>query len=191
VKWFNKATSDLIFLDIEMPDLTGFEMLDILDNIPQIIFITGKTEYAFEAFNYDATDYLQKPINKERFNTAIEKALEQQKIKLNEIDQGHIIIRSNHKKHKVYFNDIKWVKSLGDYVKLVTEENSFVILNTLKALENKLANGNFFRIHRSYIINLTKVEKFSSKIVEIGDFKIPISRNKKTQLINALTLLED
>jgi len=188
-----KQQVDLIFLDIEMPDLTGFELLDILDNIPQIIFITGKTEYAFEAFNYDATDYLQKPINKERFNTAIEKALEQQKLKLNinETDQGHIIIKSNHKKHKVYFKDIKWVKALGDYVKLVTEENSFVILNTLKALENKLANENFLRIHKSYIINLTKIEKFSSKIVEIGDFKIPISRNKKAQLINALNLLKD
>jgi len=122
----NTHKVDLIFLDIEMPVLNGFELLDVLNNKPQIIFVTGKTEYAFKAFNYDATDYLQKPINRERFNTSVEKALEQHKLKLdfNETDGEHIFVKSNLKKRKVYIKDIKWIEALGDYVKLATKENS-------------------------------------------------------------------
>ncbi|RLD25410.1 MAG: DNA-binding response regulator, partial [Bacteroidetes bacterium] len=132
-----KQEVDLIFLDIEMPVLNGFELLDVLNNKPQIIFVTGKTEYAFKAFNYDATDYLQKPITRERFNTAVDKALEQHKLTLDfkETDGEHIFVKSNLKKRKVYVKDIKWIEALGDYVKLVTEENSLVVLSTMKAFE--------------------------------------------------------
>ncbi|HRV55292.1 MAG TPA: response regulator, partial [Mangrovimonas sp.] len=108
----NTHKVDLIFLDIEMPVLNGFELLDVLNNKPQIIFVTGKTEYAFKAFNYDATDYLQKPITKERFNAAVEKALEYHKLKMdfNEEEGEHIFVKSNLKKRKVYINDIKWIE---------------------------------------------------------------------------------
>jgi len=178
----------LIFLDIEMPVLNGFELLDVLNNKPQIIFVTGKTEYAFKAFNYDATDYLQKPITKERFNVAVEKALEQHKLKLdfNETDGEHIFVKSNLKKRKVYIKDIKWIEALGDYVKLVTEENSLVVLSTMKAFEKELPEGKFLRIHKSYIVNLDKVDRFNSKNVEVGSYEIPLSRNKKTLLVDAL-----
>jgi len=188
-----KHPVDLIFLDIEMPDLTGFELLDTLNIKPQIIFVTGKTEYAFKAFNYDATDYLHKPITKKRFNTAIDKALEQHKLKhnINENEEKHIIIKSNHKKHKIYYKDIKWIKAIGDYVKLVTEEKSYTILSTMKAFENDLPEEIFLRIHKSYIVNLVKIEKFTSKIVEVGNATIPLSRNKKVQLVKALKLLEN
>jgi len=112
--------NNLIFLDIEMPVLNGFELLDVLNNKPQIIFVTGKTEYAFKAFNYDATDYLQKPITRERFNQAVDKAIEQHKLKLdfNQVDGEHIFVKSNLKKRKVYIRDIKWIEALGDYVKI-------------------------------------------------------------------------
>jgi two-component system LytT family response regulator len=184
---------DLIFLDIEMPDLTGFELVDILDYKPQIIVVTGKTEYAFKAFSYDATDYLHKPITKERFNSAINKALDHHKLKLGDydIDGEHMMIKSEHKKHKVYINDIKWVQALGDYIKLVTEYDSFVILSTMKDFEKELPEDKFLRIHKSYIVNLDKIERFSSKAVEIGKSKIPLSRNQKTQLVDALKLNEN
>jgi DNA-binding LytR/AlgR family response regulator len=189
----NTQQADLIFLDIEMPDLTGFELVDILDDKPQIIVVTGKTEYAFKAFSYDATDYLQKPITKERFNIAVKKALELYKLKLGEYDTDgeHLMIKSEHKKHKVYIKDIKWVQALGDYIKLITEYDSFVILSTMKEFEKELSEEKFLRIHKSYIVNLDKIEKFSSKTVEIGDSKIPLSRNQKTQLVEALRLLEN
>lgn len=184
----NTHKVDLIFLDIEMPVLSGFELLDVLNNKPQIIFVTGKTEYAFKAFDYDATDYLQKPITKERFTTAVNKALEQHKLKteINEEDGEHIFVKSNLKKRKVYIKDIKWIEALGDYVKLVTTENSLVILSTMKAFEAELPDGKFLRIHKSYIINLDKIDRFNSKHVEIGTNKIPLSRNKKNQLVEAL-----
>src|SRR5690606_5708635 len=96
----NNHKVDLIFLDIEMPVLNGFELLDLLHNKPQIIFVTGKTEYAFKAFDYDTTDYLQKPITKDRFNQAVEKAIEQHKLKLDytEAEREHIFVKSNLKK---------------------------------------------------------------------------------------------
>lgn len=179
---------DLIFLDIEMPVLNGFELLDVLNNKPQIIFVTGKTEYAFKAFNYNATDYLQKPITRERFSQAVEKALEQHKIKLefNETDAEHIFVKSNLKKRKVYIRDIKWIEALGDYVKLVTEDTSLVVLSTMKAFEGELPEGKFLRIHKSYIVNLDKVDRFNSKNVEVGSYEIPLSRNKKSLLVDAL-----
>ena len=96
-----------------MPVLNGFELLDVLNNKPQIIFVTGKTEYAFKAFNYDATDYLHKTITRERFNTAVDKALEQHKLTLdfNEEEVEHIFVKSNLKKRKVYIKDIKWIEA--------------------------------------------------------------------------------
>lgn len=179
---------DLIFLDIEMPVLNGFELLDVLNNKPQIIFVTGKTEYAYKAFNYDATDYLHKPITRERFNQAVEKALEHHKLKvgLNEVDEEHIFVKSNLKKRKVYIKDIKWIEALGDYVKVVTEENSLVVLSTMKAFEKELPDNKFLRIHKSYIVNLDKIDRFNSKNVEVGSYEIPLSRNKKTMLVDAL-----
>ncbi|CDF78844.1 two-component system response regulator, LytTR f amily [Formosa agariphila KMM 3901] len=184
----NSHKVDLIFLDIEMPVLNGFELLDVLNNKPQIIFVTGKTEYAFKAFNYDATDYLKKPITRERFMTAVEKAVEQHKLKLDftEAEGEHIFVKSNLKKRKVYINDIKWIEALGDYVKLVTAEGSLVVLSTMKAFEMELPEGKFLRIHKSYIVNLDKIDRFNSKNVEVGSFEIPLSRNKKSQLIEAL-----
>ena len=185
----NNHQVDLIFLDIEMPVLNGFELLDVLKKKPQIIFVTGKTEYAFKAFNYDATDYLHKPITKERFNTAVNKALEHHKLTLdsNEEDGEHIFVKSNLKKRKVYIKNIKWIEALGDYVKLVTEDSSLVVLSTMKSFEAELPESKFLRIHKSYIVNLDKIDRFNSKAVEVGAYEIPLSRNKKTQLANALS----
>ena len=188
-----KHQVDLIFLDIEMPVLNGFELLDVLNNKPQIIFVTGKTEYAFKAFNYDAIDYLHKPITRERFNKAVEKALKKHKLKLGVYeDEGEFFtIKSNHKKHTVYIKDIKWIEALGDYVKLVTEENSLLVLSTMKSFEAELPEDKFLRIHKSYIVNLDKIDKFSSKNVEVGDFEMPLSRKKTHMLRDALKLLEN
>lgn len=188
-----KYQIDLIFLDIEMPDLSGFELLDVLNNKPQIIFVTGKTEYAFKAFNYDATDYLHKPITTERFNAAVEKALKQHKLKqgVYEDDGEFFTVKSNHVKHKVFLKNIKWIEALGDYVKLVTEDKSLLVLSTMKSFEAELPSSKFLRIHKSYIINLSKIDRFSSTKVEVGNHEMSISRNKKHQLTEALKLLEN
>ena len=187
-KGLNDTEVDLIFLDIEMPIINGFELLDVLKNKPQIIFVTGKTEYAFKAFDYDATDYLQKPITQERFNLGVEKALEHHRLKFenNAAEQEYIFIKSNLKKRKIFVNNIQWIEALGDYIKLVTNEESFVILSTMKAFEKEVEEYSFLRIHKSYIVNLKKIKRFNSKFVEINNENIPLSRNKKKLLIDAL-----
>jgi DNA-binding LytR/AlgR family response regulator len=174
-----------------MPVINGFEFLDVLPNKPQIIFVTGKSEYAMKAFDYEATDYLKKPIDKERFNKAVEKAVSQANSNKEGTNQEgeYIFIKSNLKKRKVFIDDIKWVEALGDYIKVVTFENSFVVLSTMKAFEKQLPETLFLRIHKSYIVNLAKIERFDSKNVEISSTNIPLSRNKKGLLTEALNNL--
>lgn len=190
-KGLNTHKVDLIFLDIEMPILNGFQLLDVLNNTPEIIFVTGKTEHAFKAFNYDAVAYLKKPLDAGLFNTAVEKAVAQVKLKQNytEPDEDYIFVKSNLKKRKVYVNDIKWVEALGDYVKVVTKDQSYVVLSTMKAFEKELPEGRFLRIHKSYIVSLEKIDRFNSKNVEVGTVEIPLSRNKKSTLMEALSNL--
>lgn len=178
---------DLIFLDVEMPLLDGFEFIESLSNIPQIILITGKPDYALKAFEYDVTDYLLKPITKSRFETSIKKALlKNSKSFVNQGEEAHIYVNSNLKKVKVVINNIKWIEGLGDYIKLVTDDANILVLSTMKAFIEKLPQDKFLRIHKSYIVNLEKIEKFSSAQVEVAGQPIPLSRYKKLQLEEAL-----
>jgi len=181
---------DLLFLDIEMPILTGFDLLDDLENKPHIIFVTGKTKYAFKAFDYDAVDYLRKPLKKDRFNAAVDKAISMSRIGSENYaveDDDYIFVKSNLKKRKVFLSQLKYVEALGDYVKLIMEEGDpIVVLATMKSFEAQLPSDRFLRIHKSYIVNLDKVERYNSRNIEIADEKIPLSRHKKNFLIEAL-----
>lgn len=184
----NHQEVDLIFLDIEMPLINGFDLLDGLKNKPQIIFITSKADYAVKAFDYEATDFLQKPISKERFLKAVKKATELHQLKHeSHEDLGEaIIIKSNLKKLKIYTSKIKWIEAFGDYIKIITDEESHLVLSTMKSFENELPEGKFVRVHKSYIVNVERVDKFNSKFAEIGQTKIPISRNKKDVISEAI-----
>jgi DNA-binding LytR/AlgR family response regulator len=183
-------TVDLIFLDIEMPIISGFDFLDGLKLKPQIIFITSKADYAVKAFDYDATDYLQKPISLERFDSAVKRAIDMHRLR-NEItdEEGDFIfIKSNLKKLKIFTSKIKWIEAYGDYVKVVTDEDSNLVLSTMKSFEQDLDKERFLRVHKSYIVNIDKIERFNSKYAEIGITKIPLSRNKKEDLRKALAI---
>lgn len=187
-----KNQIDLIFLDVEMPILDGFEFIESLSNIPQIILITGKPDYALKAFEYDVTDYLLKPFTKSRFAASVKKALfKNEKSNVNRADGAHIYVNSNLKKVKVLINDIKWIEGLGDYIKLVTDDANILVLSTMKAFIEKLPQDKFLRIHKSYIVNLEKIEKFSSAQVEVDGQLIPLSRYKKLQLEEALLNADD
>lgn len=179
---------DLIFLDIEMPVINGFDFLDGLKVKPQIIFITSKAEYAMKAFDYDATDYLQKPIAVDRFNSSVKRAIDLQALRTETHDEDgeHIFIKSNLKKLKIFTKKIKWIEAFGDYVKVVTDDDSNLVLSTMKSFENDLSKDKFVRVHKSYIINIDKVERYNSRFAEIGITKIPLSRNKKEDLVRAL-----
>ncbi|AWM14521.1 LytTR family DNA-binding domain-containing protein [Flavobacterium sp. NRK F10] len=187
----NHNTVDLIFLDIEMPLINGFDLLDGLKIKPQIIFITSKADYAVKAFDYEATDFLQKPISKERFLKAVKKALELHQLRTDSHeDLGEaIIIKSNLKKLKIYTAKIKWVEAFGDYIKIITDDDNHLVLSTMKSFENELPDGKFVRVHKSYIVNVERIDKFNSKFAEIGSTKIPISRNKKDTITKAIESL--
>ncbi len=183
------TTVDLIFLDIEMPILTGFDLLDDLEDKPKIIFITGKTKYAFKAFDYDAIDYLRKPVKRDRFNVAVDKVLSL----INMVpadtqeDDDYIFVKSNLKKRKIFLNNLKYIEALGDYVKLIMDNSdAVVVLATMKSFEQQLPSDRFLRVHKSYIVNLKKVEKYNSRNIEIEGDQIPVSRHKKTALSEAL-----
>jgi DNA-binding LytR/AlgR family response regulator len=184
----NNNALDLIFLDVEMPLISGFDLLDGLKTKPQIIFITSKADYALKAFDYEATDFLQKPISKERFLKAVKKATELHALRYDiPQEQGEsIVIKSNLKKLKIYLSKIKWIEAYGDYIKVVTDDETHLVLSTMKGFEKELPEGKFIRVHKSFIINLSRVEKFNNKFIEIGSTKIPLSRNKKEEIIKAI-----
>jgi DNA-binding LytR/AlgR family response regulator len=173
-----------------MPIINGFDFLDGLKQKPQIIFITSKADYAVKAFDYDATDYLQKPISVDRFDSSVKRAIELHKLRheVTEEEGDYIFIKSNLKKLKVFTSKIKWIEAYGDYVKVVTDEDSNLVLSTMKSFENDLSKDRFLRVHKSFIVNIDKIERFNSKFAEIGITKIPLSRNKKDDLKKALAV---
>lgn len=187
-KYMSINDIDLIFLDIEMPGVSGFDLLDGLTEKPQVVFISSKSDYAIKAFDYDATDYIQKPITSTRFEAAIKRALNLYELMIEKQDEDveHIFIKSKLKKIKIALADVKWVEAFGDYIKVVTDAESHLVLSTMKAFKEELPKNKFVRVHKSFIVNIDKVERFNSKFAEIGVSKIPLSRDKKNDLRDAL-----
>ncbi len=179
---------DLILLDIEMPVINGFDFLDAMDKRPQVIIISGKPDYALRAFDYDVTDYLHKPISLNRFNTAIQRAVTNHLNAESDTNpKDFIFVNSNLQKKKVIVGEIKWIEALGDYVKLVTDSGSILVLSTMKAFIQRLPAEKFVRIHKSYTVNIERIDRFNSTSVEVMGKRIPLSRLKKVSLEKALS----
>lgn len=184
-------TVDLIFLDIEMPGFNGFDFLDSMEHKPQVILVSASSNYAMKAFDYDVTDYLQKPLDKRRFDVSIRKAINKFELQnTEEVELEFIYVNSNLKKTKLFLNEILWVEAYGDYVKVVSYEKKTLILSTMKAFAKQLPKDKFLRIHKSYTVNLEKIENFNGSTVEINQQVIPLSRHKKEALIQALVVIE-
>lgn len=181
---------DLIFLDIEMPELSGLEFLEQVVTLPQIIFTTSKTEYAYEAFEYSITDYLKKPINISRFQQAVEKALEeQQKNNAYRANAKEVYLKVEGKYVRVAYDEILYFENAGDYVKVKTTESSYIIYSTLKNIDAKLDNPQFLKVHRSFIVNLNKIKDIEEGTLVIEKKVITISRANKSILMNKLNIL--
>ncbi|GAA5225415.1 LytR/AlgR family response regulator transcription factor [Membranihabitans marinus] len=178
---------DVMFLDIQMPQLNGIDFLKILENPPLVVFTTAFKEYALEGFELEAVDYLLKPISKERFEKAIDK-VRQDLGKNTEAFEDSIFVKSDKKLHRLHFDEIFYIEGLKDYVIIKTEISKIVTLQTMKSLEEKLSSHNFIRIHRSYIVNLDKIKSVEGNYLELiiknERVKLPIGKNYKDDLLD-------
>ncbi len=186
VNFMRHKEVDLIFLDIEMPELNGMEILRSMVKAPKVILTTAYSEYALESYNYDVVDYLLKPIKIERFVKAINK-FSASKITQAEKDSGSEELQIEHDGMPVNisFKSILYIQSFGNYLKIFTDSRMYLISETLINITNLLSE-NFQRTHRSYIINLDRVTKSTRAYLSIDDKKVPVSAMYKVMVFNKL-----
>jgi len=179
----NGKDIDLIFLDIMLPGTNGIEFLRSIKNIPQVILVTSKKEFALEAFELDVTDYILKPIDYDRFFKAAKKAQAiNNSIVPDQKKSNEFFVKINQELVKIYLDEILFIEAYGDYVKIHCTNSKHVFLSTMKSLEAKLPEEDFLRIHKSYSVRLDNIEKADNSKVYIKDSKIPVSRTYKDSL---------
>lgn len=185
----------LIFLDVELPDMSGMEFLDSIKVTPQVVIISSKDKYAVQAFNYEVTDYLVKPITYARFYKAIERARKRMQMRngLDKIGKDEIFIKKNSTLVRLRYDDILWVEALENYVIFNTFDDKYTIHFTMKAIEQKLPLDKFTRVHRSYIVNTGSIEIIEDNSVLIrthdGTKTIPIGKSYKDKLMGDINLM--
>jgi DNA-binding LytR/AlgR family response regulator len=168
---------DLMFLDIQMPQLLGTDLLRTLHTPPKVIFTTAYRKFAVEGFELNAVDYLLKPISFERFLKAVNKVMDiKLQQKQSDVPDSYLYFRSDRKMHKVHVKDIVFIESLKDYIKIVTTSKTIVTKQSISSVEERLPRSSFIRIHRSFIVSLDKVQSYSPELIAIGNEELPVSR---------------
>jgi two-component system LytT family response regulator len=178
-EYLNQNPVDLLFLDVNMPDITGVELARSLVNNPMIIFTTAYRNYAFESYELQAIDYLLKPIDFNRFTTAVEKAIDFYAYKTTpqeNFGSEAIYLYSEYKMIKIFLKDIEYIESMGDYLKIYqnTAEKPLLTLATMKKILEKLPENQFTRIHRGFIVALDKIKSIHNKKVQLANAELPI-----------------
>lgn len=194
LKMLKQEQIDILFLDIEMPNMNGIELVQVLDDMPQIILITGRRDFAAEAFDCNVTDYLVKPVNYSRFLKAVEKARQQSaqekgEEELGQLGQDLFFIKTDNKITKLRLQDVHFIEALADYVIIHTEQRKHVIHATMKGLESRLPSSDFVRVHRSFIVNIHKVETIEDMQINIANKVLPIGNSYKMQFMSRLNFL--
>jgi DNA-binding LytR/AlgR family response regulator len=175
-KYLKKYPVDVLFLDINMPAISGIDFYKKLPHKTMVIFTTAYSEYAVEGFALSATDYLLKPFSFSRFQQAVAKAFAQWKLQSQHPEQQYLFIRADYSLIKILFSDILFIESLDDYLKIYIQNQKTVVARmTLKAILQKLPVPEFIRVHRSYIVPISKIEKVRNKIIYINQQEIPVS----------------
>ncbi|WP_367773179.1 LytTR family DNA-binding domain-containing protein [Flavobacterium sp. WC2421] len=197
IKYLNQNDVDLIFLDIHMPDFTGFDFIQTIKNPPKVILVTSDKNFAIEAFEYECiVDYLVKPITEERFQKAIQKA-SAYKINSNskettvvaEDNVNEFYINIDRRLIKIEMASVNIVEAKGDYIHIKTEGKNYIVHSTLKKIEDKLPKDLFLKVHRSFIINTKKIIDIEDNSVLIAKDVIPVSRANRPELMKRLNLL--
>lgn len=199
IKYLNQNEVDLIFLDIHMPDFTGFDFIQTLKNPPKIILTTSDSQFAIEAFEYDCiVDYLVKPITLPRLTKAVQKAAsitaqssqkETSKENGETMSGNDLYVNIDRRLIKINIPSIYLVEAKGDYIQVKTEEKNYTVHSTLKKIEEKLPDDLFLKVHRSYIINTKKIIDIEDNSVLIKKDVIPVSRSNRPELMKRLNLL--
>ena len=189
----NSNKVDVIFLDINMPEISGLSFAKSINKNIKIIFTTAYREYAIDGFDLKAVDYLLKPISFERLLQAVNKFLDENisvytelKEELTPVKSDFIFVRSDRKMIKINFSDINYIESLGDYLKIHLQNKTIVTRETISNMEAKLPKNYFIRVHRSFILSIAKIESFTNEFVEVNKKAIPISRSYKKDVLQRL-----
>jgi DNA-binding LytR/AlgR family response regulator len=191
----NRKDIDLIFLDIEMPEMNGFEFINSLDNPPNIIFVSSGEQYAIKAFDLNVVDYLLKPVLYARFCKSVDKAIRyfSKKEGINNIGDEEIFIKKGSSLVKLKLKEIVYIEALENYVTLNTSDEKFTIHFTMKAIENQLPSGVFVRVHRSYIINKNMIQTIKENSLDliVGDTmkSIPVGKSYRDILLNDINVM--
>lgn len=191
LEYLDRSPVDLIFLDVEMPGATGFDLMDRLTFSPKIILTTSKAEYAFDAFQYNVNDYLKKPFTYKRFLESIQKIqkTEPAAAPAQAAETDHLFIKVDTKFVKLANNDILYIESMGDYVKFITPTKKLVTLNTLKNLEEKMNRNLFLKVHRSYMVNISKIDDLQGNVIYIGGNEVPIGKGHREEVLKRLNIM--
>ena len=190
-----EKTVDLMFMDIQMPQITGIAFLKTLKHPPKVIITTAYREFALEGFELDVVDYLLKPITFERFLKSINKFYQtnQDEVQLvtgsnseRTIEESFIYIKENKKVVKVYLSEIRYIEGLSEYIQLFTDKRKIITKTSMSLMEEKLPKENFLRIHKSFIVSIPKIEAFTTNTIEIQGKELPIGRSYKNAVLSAL-----
>jgi len=185
-----KERPDLLLLDVEMPEMSGIDFIKTFHDIPQVILITSKKDYAAEAFDFNVTDYILKPVEYPRFLKAVTKAKEmQESLKQETPESNELFIKVTNKFVHLNLKDVLMIEALADYVNIYVEKHRYTVLSTMKAIEDKLPKKDFIRVHRSYIVRIDKIKEIDDNTISVGDQNVPISRNMKDPVMSALNKL--
>ncbi|CAA0162875.1 LytR/AlgR family response regulator transcription factor [Tenacibaculum maritimum] len=197
IKFLNENEIDLIFLDIHMPDFTGFDFVKTLKNPPQVILTTSDPNFALEAFQYECiVDYLLKPVTFDRFERAIQKVVKKKALEVKSLENerketysNDFYVNIDRRLIKIDLPSIYLIEAKGDYINIKTDDKNYIVHSTLKKIEEKLPDSLFLKVHRSYIINLKKIIDIEDNSVLIKRDVVPVSRSKRPELMKRLNLL--
>lgn len=184
IKVLKSTEADLMFLDIRMPDLSGMELVRSVEDLPQIIFTTAHAEYAVEAFEYQVTDFLVKPIELPRLIKAVQSARERMVTVADNMSE--LFVKVDGRYVRLNLSEVLYIESLGDYVTFRTKDKSYIVLSTLKNIDDKIKNDHFLKVHRSYIVNLSKIVDIEETNMVVHDKVIPISRSNRATLMSRI-----
>ena len=171
--------ADLLFLDIEMPYMTGIELLNSLSNPPKVIITSAYAEYAIKGYDLEVSDYLLKPISFDRFLKAVNKVYDQLISSQTPVVQDYLFVKTSLKLEKIRFNDMRFIEGVENYVAIYTSDGKIITHTTLRTILQKLPPERFVQVHKSYLINIDKIDSIEGNLLGIGKNKIPLSRTYK------------